>query len=208
MTGSGLAAILIPIAGTIFLATWLALVFYAGGHPGRAGNPAPVRQSPGPAALADRRQSGALLRGAAKISPEPAMGLGWGRIPVGQVGQPETGVRLQTVTNRHSCHVRYPHRSVVSFCLSEGCGVGAQIRLFRAFAAVPTALPCQDLHRGQDQGPRPGGTDSPRLPDALTANEFELTLGTDLAAGTAGGGLIAGWKAGIIRGFRGRRGAG
>ena len=36
MTGSGLAAILIQIAGTIFLATWLALVFYTGGHP-RAG---------------------------------------------------------------------------------------------------------------------------------------------------------------------------
>ena len=34
--------------------------------------------------------------------------------------------------------------------------------------------------------------------DALTANEFELTLRTDLAAGTAGGGLIVGWKAGII----------
>jgi len=43
--------------------------------------------------------------------------------------------------------------------------------------------------------------------DVLTANGFELTLGTDLAAGTAGGGLIVGWKAGLIRGFRGRRGA-
>jgi hypothetical protein len=31
--------------------------------------------------------------------------------------------------------------------------------------------------------------------DALTASEFELTLSTDLAAGTAGGGLIVGWKA-------------
>ncbi len=29
-------------------------------------------------------------------------------------------------------------------------------------------------------------------PDALTANGFELTLSTDLAAGTAGGGLIVG----------------
>jgi hypothetical protein len=62
MTGAGLAAILIPIAGTILLATWLALVFYAGGHPGRAVNPAAGRESPGPAALADRRQSGAILR--------------------------------------------------------------------------------------------------------------------------------------------------
>ena len=62
MTGSGLAAILIPIAGTILLAAWLALVFYAGGHPRRAGNPAAGRQSPGPAALADRRPSGAPLR--------------------------------------------------------------------------------------------------------------------------------------------------
>jgi len=30
----------------------------------------------------------------------------------------------------------------------------------------------------------------------------------DLAAGVPGGGLMAGWKVGIIRGFRGRRGAG
>jgi hypothetical protein len=36
----------------------------------------------------------------------------------------------------------------------------------------------------------------------LTADEFELILSTDLAARTAGGGLIAGWKTGIIRGFR------
>jgi hypothetical protein len=35
----------------------------------------------------------------------------------------------------------------------------------------------------------------------LTASEFELTLRTDLAAGTAGGGLIVGWKADMIRGF-------
>ena len=49
MTGSGLAVILIPIAGTIFLAAWLALVFYAGGHLRRAGgNPAPGREGPGP----------------------------------------------------------------------------------------------------------------------------------------------------------------
>ena len=34
MTGSTLAAILIPPAGTIFLVAWLALVFYAGrDHP-------------------------------------------------------------------------------------------------------------------------------------------------------------------------------
>ena len=44
--------------------------------------------------------------------------------------------------------------------------------------------------------------------NALTASEFELTLSTDLAAGTAGGGLIVGWKADMIRSFRGRRGAG
>jgi len=44
--------------------------------------------------------------------------------------------------------------------------------------------------------------------NALTASEFELTLRTDLASGTAAGGRIVGWKAGMIRGFRGRRGAG
>ena len=49
MTGSTLAAILIPPVGTISLLAWLALVFYAGrDHPPRAGrNPAPGRQSPG-----------------------------------------------------------------------------------------------------------------------------------------------------------------
>ena len=59
MTGSTLAAILIPPAGTIFLVAWLALVFYAGrDHPPRAGrNPVPGRQSPGTAAPASRRQA-------------------------------------------------------------------------------------------------------------------------------------------------------
>jgi hypothetical protein len=61
MTGSTLAAILIPSAGTIFLVTWLALVFYAGrDHPPRADrDPATGRQSPGTAAPASRRQSDA-----------------------------------------------------------------------------------------------------------------------------------------------------
>jgi hypothetical protein len=61
MTGSTLAAILIPPAGTIFLVAWLALVLYAGrNHPPRAGrNRAPGRQSPGTAAPASRRQADA-----------------------------------------------------------------------------------------------------------------------------------------------------
>ena len=56
MTRSTLAPILIPPAGTIFLLAWLAMVFYAGrDNPPRAGrNPAPGRQNPGTAALADR----------------------------------------------------------------------------------------------------------------------------------------------------------
>jgi hypothetical protein len=58
MTGSGLAASLIPIAGTIFPATSLALVFYAGGHPRRAGNPAPGREAPArPPWLTDASQA-------------------------------------------------------------------------------------------------------------------------------------------------------
>ena len=59
MTGSTLAAILIPPAGTIFLVAWLALVFYAGrDHLPRADrDPVPGRQSPGTAALASRRQA-------------------------------------------------------------------------------------------------------------------------------------------------------
>jgi hypothetical protein len=65
----------------------------------------------------------------------------------------------------------------------------------------PAALPCQDLYHRRTTGPARAGRIVLAFPDALTANGFELTLGTDLAAGTAGGGLIAGWKAGMIRGF-------
>jgi len=60
MTGSSFAPLIIPIAGTLFLTTWLALVFYAGRRPrGAAGHPAPGHESPGPAALAARRLPGA-----------------------------------------------------------------------------------------------------------------------------------------------------
>lgn len=58
MTGSSLAPLIIPIAGTLFLTAWLALVFYAGRRPrGAAGNPA--HGSPGPAALSAPRLPGA-----------------------------------------------------------------------------------------------------------------------------------------------------
>jgi hypothetical protein len=60
MTGSSLAPLIIPIAGTLFLTAWLALVFYADRRPRRAaGNPAPGHGSPGPADLAARRLPGA-----------------------------------------------------------------------------------------------------------------------------------------------------
>lgn len=53
MTGSGLAPLIISIAGTLFLTAWLTLVFYAGRRlRGAAGNPAPGYGSPGPAAPA------------------------------------------------------------------------------------------------------------------------------------------------------------
>jgi hypothetical protein len=53
MTGSGLAQLIIPIAGTLFLTAGLALVFYADSRPRRAdGTPAPGHEIPGPAALA------------------------------------------------------------------------------------------------------------------------------------------------------------
>ncbi len=71
MTGSGLAAIVIPIAGTIFLAVWLALVFYAGRPRRVGGNPAPAHERPGLDALADRRQPGAC-------PPDPTGPLGTG----------------------------------------------------------------------------------------------------------------------------------
>ena len=40
MTGSGVAVILIPVAGTLCLTARLALVFHAEGHPGRPLAPA------------------------------------------------------------------------------------------------------------------------------------------------------------------------
>jgi hypothetical protein len=46
MTGSGLAVIAIPIAGTIFLGVWLGLVFYAGGPRRVGGNLVPGHESP------------------------------------------------------------------------------------------------------------------------------------------------------------------
>jgi hypothetical protein len=60
MTGPSFAPLIIPIAGTLFLTVWLALVFYAGRLPREtAGNPAPGHEGPGPAALAASRLPGA-----------------------------------------------------------------------------------------------------------------------------------------------------
>jgi hypothetical protein len=36
MTGSPLVGVIVPVAGVIVLAAWLALVFYADAHPGHA----------------------------------------------------------------------------------------------------------------------------------------------------------------------------
>lgn len=55
MTGSSLAPLIIPIAGTLFLTAWLALVFYAGRRPRGAALAvprlpgAPPADAPGPA---------------------------------------------------------------------------------------------------------------------------------------------------------------
>jgi hypothetical protein len=47
MTGSGLAQLIIPIAGTLFLTAGLALVFYADCRPWRVGGtPAPGHEIP------------------------------------------------------------------------------------------------------------------------------------------------------------------
>jgi hypothetical protein len=59
MTGPSLAPLIIPIAGTLFLTVWLALVFYAGRLPRGAASPAPGQEGPGPAALAAPRLPGA-----------------------------------------------------------------------------------------------------------------------------------------------------
>jgi hypothetical protein len=59
MTGPSLAPLIIPIAGTLFLTVWLALVFYAGHHPRRAaGHPAPGHEGPDGARPADTGHSG------------------------------------------------------------------------------------------------------------------------------------------------------
>jgi hypothetical protein len=55
MTGSSLAPLIIPIAGTLFLTAWLTLVFYAGRRPRRAaGHPAPGHEGPGPSFEVER----------------------------------------------------------------------------------------------------------------------------------------------------------
>jgi hypothetical protein len=61
MAASGLAVILIPLAGTICLAAWLTLVSCAGRHhPQRAGSSrAPGHDTPGMASAAGRRQQDA-----------------------------------------------------------------------------------------------------------------------------------------------------
>jgi hypothetical protein len=60
MTGPSFAPLIIPIAGTLFLAAWLTVVFYAGRRPrGAVANPAPGRESPVQAALAGPHLPGA-----------------------------------------------------------------------------------------------------------------------------------------------------
>jgi hypothetical protein len=66
MTGSGLAAILIPIAGTIFLAMRLALVFHAGGHPGGPTTRRPAAKAPARPPWLTGASQAPLLRGAAR----------------------------------------------------------------------------------------------------------------------------------------------
>ena len=67
MTGSTLAVILIPPAGTIFLAAWLALVFYAGhDHPHR---PDATRRPAAKALARPRRLPGA------RQTPAPRIGV-------------------------------------------------------------------------------------------------------------------------------------
>ena len=57
MTGSSLAPIIIPIAGTISLAVWLIMVLSADGHPHKTvDGPEHTGGSPSPAALDDRHK--------------------------------------------------------------------------------------------------------------------------------------------------------
>jgi hypothetical protein len=59
-----------------------------------------------------RRDAREDLKGCSQGKPpNPPWVLGGGGFRSARVGQPETGVRLQTVTNRRSRRVRYPCRS-------------------------------------------------------------------------------------------------
>jgi hypothetical protein len=65
MTGSGLAQLIIPITGTLFLTAWLALAFYLTHRPERPdGNPAPghVIQVPAPAGSQEGLHAGPVER--------------------------------------------------------------------------------------------------------------------------------------------------
>lgn len=54
MTGSVLAAVIIPIVVVIALAAWLAMVYYADAHPGRPGRDAVADRSIADEAASDR----------------------------------------------------------------------------------------------------------------------------------------------------------
>ena len=68
MSGSSLAPIIIPIAGTIFLAAWLILVLYADRSTRPSGNPAPSRTRPDPAAVTGPRQPDGCLMDTADLA--------------------------------------------------------------------------------------------------------------------------------------------
>ena len=112
MTGSTLAAILIPPAGTIFLVAWLALVFYAGrDHPrGQAAARCPAARAPArPRRPAGARQTPAHRIGGRSSGHEPAGTPDQRHNPVhdptgkssetaGGAGWARTGCQLQNVT--------------------------------------------------------------------------------------------------------------
>jgi hypothetical protein len=103
MTGSSLAPIIIPIAGTISLAVWLIMVLSADGRPHKtADGPEHTGDSPSPATLDDRHQSStgqvvpAAPAGTGSCPNTSTRALpGAGALPS---GRPRGGWHLQAIT--------------------------------------------------------------------------------------------------------------
>jgi hypothetical protein len=121
MTGSSLAPIIIPIAGTISLAVWLIMVLSADGRPHKTvDGPERTSESPSPAALDERHQpsTGEMVpAGPAGTGSRPGTRTNAfaraGDLPVPRrqrgSGQKRPGRRSRRALSRLPAHRRHPH---------------------------------------------------------------------------------------------------